>query len=149
MQGSKSLESLEEKEQFAEVMADPDRMGLSVKEIAEKFGCSVATIYNRMRDPEIAKMIKKMRAERVKVELPKVDNALIEKAKKGDVRACQLIYEKWDDFTPKHKQELSGHIASSEEEALSLENKQKIRDLVKRVVEGNRMLVSPEPEHKI
>lgn len=102
MQGSKSLETLEERVIFSEIMADPERMGLSVKEIAEKLNIGVATIYNRLRDPEIAKLIKEKRAARIKIELPDIDRALIIKAKGGDVRAIELLYQRWDDFIPRH-----------------------------------------------
>lgn len=102
MQGSRSLETLEEMERFAELMADPDRMGLSVKKIAEKFNIGVATIYNRLKDPEIRDLVKEKRAGRVKMELPEIDKAVLKKAEKGDVRAAELIYERWDDYLP-HK----------------------------------------------
>src|SRR3990167_1875966 len=95
------LETVEEKEAFATIFADPHRMGLSVTDIAKKFNMGVASIYNKVRDPEIVKLIKAKRAERVKIELPEIDKALIERAKTGDVRAIELLYQRWDDFLPK------------------------------------------------
>ncbi len=100
-QGTKTLDTLYERERFAEILSDPDRMGLTIEQIAEKFNISYATVYNRMRDPEIAKLIKKGRAERIKIELPKIDKALISKALKGDSRAIELLYSRWDDYIPK------------------------------------------------
>lgn len=79
-------------------MADPERLGLSVAQIAEKFDMSVATIYNLIRDPEIAEKIKLKRAHRVEIELPKVDQAMVKEAVAGNVRAAELVYERWDGY---------------------------------------------------
>src|SRR3989338_6480904 len=87
--------------QLKKRFADPDRMGLSVKDIAVKFNIPVATIYNRLKDAEIAKMVKEKRAGRIKIELPEIDKALIRKAKSGDVRAIELLYQCWDNFIPR------------------------------------------------
>lgn len=102
MPGVKSLQTLEEREHFAEIMSDPDRLGLSVDKIAEMFSMSVSTIYNRLRDQEISKMVKNKRAERIKIELPEIDRALIQKAKSGDIRAIELVFQRWDGYIPKH-----------------------------------------------
>jgi len=106
MQESQSLvplDKLDERVKFVEIMADPERMGLSVIEIAEMFHISRATVYNRGKDKEISKEIEERRAEMMKIELPKVDDAMLKAAQKGNVRAAILVYERWDGYNPKGK----------------------------------------------
>jgi len=103
MQGSKSLESLEEKRKFAEIMADPDRRGLSIPEIAQLFNIAPSSIYNKIKEADIEKLIKDRRKAIIKIELPKVDTAIMKKAQKGDVKAAELVYTRWDDYDPRGK----------------------------------------------
>ena len=103
-QSVQSLPTLDALNGFIEIMAHPERMGLKVEEIADKFKIKIATVYTRLHDPEIDKAIKQRRASHFKIELPNIDKALRKRALKGDVKATELIYERWDDYDPKHNQ---------------------------------------------
>jgi len=102
--GVPALANSKEIEAFVTVMADPDRFGMNIEQIAEKFNMAPSTIYYRARDPEINKLIKQRRESMFKIELPKVDRGLRKKAFKGDVKAAELIYTRWDDYDPKANQ---------------------------------------------
>lgn len=102
------LQDQEDKESFAEIMSHPTRLDLTTQQIADKFNMSIGTIYIKLRDTEIAKLIKARRFERIKARLPEVDAVVIEKAiVKKDLKACELIYERWDDFVRRQGLEVS------------------------------------------
>lgn len=100
--GVKALQSVEEVNDFVSIMADKDRMGLNVHQIASKFNISPETMYVRARDPAINKMIKELRAAKWVSKMPQVDDYLERNMKKGDTKAIALAYERWDDYDPKH-----------------------------------------------
>ena len=153
MQGSKdlTLATLQEKELFAEIMADPERMGLKTNQIAEKFNIAVKTIYNRLHDPEIIKLIKEKRAGRIKFEMPDIDKALIDKAKSGDVAAMSLLYQRWDDYVSRSKTEVAGYLEGSEAEAQKAEARNKAKLFIQEILNNKNTevkAVEPEPKHE-
>ena len=95
------VEKTEMQTWFCQCLASPDRYGLTSKQIAEKCGIGVTTVYNWIHTPEISDKIKELRADRIKSELAKVDDVLLKKAMTGDVKAIKLIYERWDDYIHK------------------------------------------------
>ena len=122
--------SPEQKSDFVEIMCDVKRKGLTVPEIAKRFGISTGTIYLRTREPEIAEMIKRKRADIVKARLPEIDLAVIQQALKGSIPAATLVYERWDDFVRRQGLEV-GKL-----ETLTPEQKKERADRIKEYIEA-------------
>jgi len=95
------LDKLDNLTEFVEIMADPERKGMTVEKIAEMYHVVPATVYNRANSPQIAQMITDRRAELMRIELPKVDEAMLKAAQNGSVKAAQLVYERWDGYKPR------------------------------------------------
>ncbi len=82
--------------QVIEVMTDPQNDGLSQKELSEKVGVSTRTFYNYLT-PEVWEEIRKRRMDIVCQALKEVDQAILDKAKQGDVSAAKLVYSRWQE----------------------------------------------------
>lgn len=116
MIGVKVIQTPEEIEKFTDIMADPERLGLSMKEIADLFHMSIDSIYTRFRSTDIQAIIRQKRTARIQIELPKVDSAMVRAALKGDTKAAMLIYERWDAYLPRTRHEIDATAPESDTE---------------------------------
>lgn len=71
-------------------------LDLPVSKICVKVGVPSRTYYNWLKDPNFTFALDQARNEFIKAHLKDVDCALLRQAKRGNVSAIKLIYERFD-----------------------------------------------------
>ena len=124
----------EQIDDFATIMATPDRGGLMLADICKRFGIASKTVYLYTHRPEVIKLIKSKRAEVIRLELSAIDKAMIKKASAGDVKAAELIYSRWDDYIRLNRSENINIDANSADQEKA--RKEKVKQFMSEVLEG-------------
>lgn len=145
--GKKPLSLSDEQiDDFACIMAAPDRGGLTVDDICKRFGISSKTVYLYTHRPEVIKIIKSKRAEVIRLELGAIDKAMIKKASAGDVKAAELIYERWDGFVHASKTQIDGTLDTPE--SADVKRKERVNDFLA-TISGKTVPVDSEVKSDI
>jgi len=84
---------------YMQILVDPAYNSYKKAEIAEMVGVDQATIWrwNKAIDWEEVKAERRKKYGQITLE---VDNALITKAKKGDIRAIEVYFQRFDSWVP-------------------------------------------------
>ena len=89
-------------DQYIEWRSDPDTKGLDDSYFCSTKGVSLdSLLLAKSADKEWAKKCVAKRREHYLIRLLEVDDALFMKAKTGDIKAVELIYERWEDYVRK------------------------------------------------
>ena len=87
---------------YIEWRADPENKGLEDSYFCTTNGVSIdSLLLEKAADKEWAKKCVAKRREHYLIRLLEVDEALFMKAKTGDIKAVELIYERWEDYVRK------------------------------------------------
>jgi len=98
---------------FVELLCDPNEVERTNEQVAELIGISTTTIY-RWKKRVDWEYIKAERRKRFAARITQVDDAMFKKAIKGDVSAADLLYQRFDAWTPTTKN-LTEHSVSDAE----------------------------------
>lgn len=101
--------SVEARRRFLELLGYPEFHEISNQEKADAIGISIMTFQRWMiqvPDEVLAESLKRMR-ERFARQSFKVDSALLEECKKGNVKAMDLYYRRIEGWVPKQDMELT------------------------------------------
>lgn len=92
-------------DRYVEILTDPAYIGMTRKSIADELGVCVETLWRWDQSEKIDwSAIKMRRRQRYDKVTPAIDDALIKRAKSGDVRAIELYFERFDGYIRTSKQ---------------------------------------------
>lgn len=79
--------------QAIELLALPQRGGLTYKQVADKVGISERQFHRWKNDPEFKMAVANRALENLYDDIPEVFNANLSRAKAGEVRSVELLYK--------------------------------------------------------
>lgn len=87
-------------ERYLEILIDPQYISWTQEAKAKELGVAAVTLWRWDKEVDWDK-IKEQRRAKFAQHTTKIDDALVQKAKKGDLRAIEVYYQRFDGWVPR------------------------------------------------
>lgn len=102
------------KEDYLQILLEPEHFDLHKKDIAKLLSCTVATLYQWDKKLDWV-WIKDERRKKYSDRIAAVDLAMFKKARAGDTKAAELCYKRFDQWVDTTKQIIADESKSDDE----------------------------------